>query len=571
MRISYQTQIEKRITRFRWKVLLEDILEKPHGKTILIPVYEEEISKNVMLNRVDQLTHQRLSQKLKQVGFIGKESQLYSFSLFVQEVDRPSGNDFSYEEIIVFGLGKRNIFQMVVFQRSFANVIRYMKSAFLSSASLSVDFDDIQIEDNEMNGYEMVGRILIEAFYLSQYSFTLYKSAEERKKIKEVREMHFYLHCGSKEDNKKQKEREFKRGLSFGTAVSSGVYLTRDLVNEPASHVYPKTLADIARSIALESAGEITCEVLDRNQCTKLGMGAFLGVAKGSDHEPQFIIIKSLKSKVQSQKLKTQNQNTKEKRQQEKTKKICLIGKSITFDSGGLSLKPADSMETMKIDMAGGATVLGFFHTLSLLKKEQLFFSPDEIYGILPACENMPSGKALRPGDIVTALNGKTIEVANTDAEGRLILADALSYAEKYIQPEYIVDLATLTGAIMVALGDEITGLFGNDADFTERVLQSAQYEGEEIWKMPLHAGYLSLMKSMCADIKNVSKGRYGGAITAALFLQEFVSSHTKWAHLDIAGASYNEGEAQGMREKGATGWGVKTLTRLIYDYTKGL
>lgn len=564
MRILYQTQIENRIKRLQWKVLLEDILEKPHGKTLLIPVYEEELVKNELYNRVDQFTHKRLSQKLKQVGFIGKENQLYSFSLFVQENDPSSDNDFFYEEIIIFGLGKKDVFHLSVFQGSLATALRYCRDKALFSVALFVDCSMIKSDLKKEEMYETVGKFLAEALYLSQYAFTLYKSVEERKKIHEVNKIYFYLHCHLRHDTKKQAELEFKKGLLSGIAVSKGVYLTRDLVNEPASHVTPHTLADVARSIASESEGMITCQVLGQEQCRRLGMGAFLGVAKGSDHEPQFIILKSLKSNIQDQKTKIKNQK-------EKTKKICLIGKSITFDSGGLSLKPADSMETMKIDMAGGATVLGFFYTLSLLEKARLFFSSYEMYGILPACENMPSGKALRPGDILTALNGKTIEVANTDAEGRLILADALSYAEKYIQPEYIIDLATLTGAIMVALGDEITGLFGNDRDFTKDVLRSAQYEGEEIWEMPLHGKYLSKMKSISADIKNVSNSRYGGAITAALFLQEFVSPKTKWVHLDIAGASYNEGEVVGMKEKGATGWGVKTLIQFIYDYTKSL
>ena len=564
MRISYQAQIENRIQRLTAKVSLQDILEKPHGKTLLIPVYEDEINKNVLFNRVDQLVYNKLSQKSKQIGFTGKRCEFFSLSFFRPESDHSLGDGFPYEEIIVFGLGKISVFHFSILQRSSATVFRYMREKSLSSASFFVNCEDILGGSEEDSQYETVGRFLIEAFYLSQYSFNIYKSSEERNKKKEDTEIFFYLHFGSDEHNKKQKELQFKQGLLFGKAVSEGIYMTRDLVNEPASHVYPKKLADVARAIAYESKGAITCQVLDRDHCAKVGMGAFLGVAKGSDHEPQFIILTYKKLNIKDKKIPRDKINT-------SIKKICVIGKSITFDSGGLSLKPAEAMETMKIDMAGGATVIGFFHTFSLLCKKHFFSFPHEIYGILPACENMPSGKALRPGDIVTALNGKTIEVANTDAEGRLVLADALSYAEKYIQPEYIVDLATLTGAIMVALGDEITGLFGNHKDFTRRVLQSAQREGEEIWEMPLYAPYLTRMKSISADIKNVSKSRYGGSITAALFLQEFVSSHTRWAHLDIAGSSYNEGEVAGIHEKGATGWGVKTLFRLIYDYTKGL
>jgi leucyl aminopeptidase len=240
-----------------------------------------------------------------------------------------------------------------------------------------------------------------------------------------------------------------------------------------------------------------------------------------------------------------------------------LIGKSITFDSGGLSLKPSEAMEWMKIDMAGGAAVLGVFKFLSLLAargwEDRLNVN---VFGILPACENMPSGKALRPGDILTALNGKTIEVLNTDAEGRLTLADALSYAEKFIKPDYCVDLATLTGACMVALGEDIAGLFGNDNQLIKKFETVAKKENEELWQLPLPSWYRKLIQSDIADIKNIG-GRYGGAITAALFLKEFVEK-MKWIHLDIAGPAFNQREERGIIKKGATGWGVISLIEFL-------
>ena len=217
----------------------------------------------------------------------------------------------------------------------------------------------------------------------------------------------------------------------------------------------------------------------------------------------------------------------------------------------------------MKIDMAGGAAVLGFFSCLSDLPQVGV-----DIYGILPACENMPSGHATRPGDIVTALNGKTIEVLNTDAEGRMALADAISYAEKNIRPDYIIDLATLTGAIMVALGENIAGLFSNNTTLAEKLIKAAKTANEKVWEMPLPEEYKDKMKSDIADLRNISSSSYGGAITAAIFLQEFVSK-AKWAHLDIAATAFNEGKETGLIPKGGTGFGVKSLVEyLLQEFT---
>jgi len=269
-------------------------------------------------------------------------------------------------------------------------------------------------------------------------------------------------------------------------------------------------------------------------------MGAFLGVAQGSERKPKFIILKYNNSP--------------------KSKKICLIGKTVIFDSGGLSLKPSSSMEIMKIDMAGGATVLGIFKILSKLDIKT------SVIGILPACENMPSGHAIRPGDVVTALDGQTIEVLNTDAEGRLTLADALAYTEKYLGPEIIIDLATLTGACIVALGKEITGLFGNNKQLINDFEKISQKEGDHIWPLPMYEPYLKKMKSEIADWKNTGGAGFGGAIIAALFLKEFVKK-TKWLHLDIAGPAYSE-ETKGVVSKGGTGWGVVSLIEFIKKFS---
>ena len=276
-------------------------------------------------------------------------------------------------------------------------------------------------------------------------------------------------------------------------------------------------------------------------------MGSYLSVARGSVVPPKFIVL-HYKPTVSVKSPKGGSPFG---------RKIALVGKSIMFDSGGLSLKPSGSMEDMKIDMSGGATVLGVF---SVLAKTPVSY---EVFGILPACENMPSGHATRPGDIVTAMNGKTIEVLNTDAEGRLTLADAMVYAEKHCKADVIIDLATLTGACVVALGGDLAGLFSNDDKLSDSFEESAKQVGDEVWKLPLHMPYLKKMKSDIADLKNIGGGRDGGAITAAVFLSEFVDK-AKWIHIDIAGPAYRTDEPKGALGKGGTGWGVLSLFEFL-------
>jgi leucyl aminopeptidase len=277
-------------------------------------------------------------------------------------------------------------------------------------------------------------------------------------------------------------------------------------------------------------------KVLDRAACEKLGMGAYLAVAKGSDEPPYFLHLVY-----------------RPHRSNKTNKKIALVGKAVTFDSGGLSLKPSDHMETMKSDMAGAAAVLGIFSVLSDIAPGA------EVHGLIAACENMPSGKAMRPGDIVTAMNGKSIEILNTDAEGRLTLADALAYANKKIKTDSIVDLATLTGACMAALGTDIAGLLSNDEKMSSKIELAAKSSGEPVWRLPLFSDYSPLMAGDHADLRNISRAKYGGAITAGLFLKEFAGD-TPWAHLDIAGPAFVERDALSYMNKGGTGFGVRTM-----------
>jgi leucyl aminopeptidase len=317
-----------------------------------------------------------------------------------------------------------------------------------------------------------------------------------------------------------------RRGEIFGGAA----VFARDLVNMPANEVHPTHLAKVAGRIAREA--RLRLRVYDRAQCARLGMGAFLAVAAGSRQPPKFIHLTYAP-------------------RGRPARRVALIGKGVTFDAGGLDLKSADGMLRMKDDMSGAAAVLGIMKVLPLLKARV------EVHGLIAATENMPSGSAFRPGDVLRAMNGTTIEVGNTDAEGRLTLADALSYARDRVEPDEIIDLATLTGACVVALGPLCAGLFASDQALADRLLAAAQQAGERLWQLPLIDEYREHLKSEVADLNNVGP-RGGGAITAGLFLREFAGS-TPWAHLDIAGPAFSEKDLP-LAPKGATGVAVRTL-----------
>lgn len=495
------------------------------GEVLIFLGFEDSFKKNELLNFLDKKTSVSLSKRLTRQEYLAKEGEMVM-------IESPP----LFDLIVFLGLGKEKDFNFVKLKNSLANSFRKISS--LKHKSVQLYYDQKLGKDT----FEL-GKSLALSYHLANYRFLKFKSRESQKKIKIVEKLTVIF-------DKKYSSLlpEFKHGVEIGSSIADGIYLTRNLVNEPASHVHPEILASVAGQIAKDSKSSIEVQILEENECRKLGMGSFLGVAQGSERKPKFIVLHYLPK-------------TKSKA------KVCLVGKSITFDSGGLSLKPADFMMDMKIDMAGGATVLGVFKILSLISNLSNWSNLKcEVYGILPACENMPSGKALRPGDVVTALNGKTIEVLNTDAEGRLALADALSYAEKFIKPDYMIDLATLTGACMVALGKDLTGMFGNNESFLREFEKISKAEGDELWTLPLYKPYAQKMKSDIADLKNIGGGRYGGAITAAVFLAEFVTK-SKWIHLDIAGPAYNDEAENGIVPKGGTGWGVATIVEWLKNF----
>jgi len=326
-----------------------------------------------------------------------------------------------------------------------------------------------------------------------------------------------------------------KKAVKTADAIAAGVIQARDLVNEPPNVLYPEEFAD--RAAKLEKLG-VEIEILDEKALKKIGMRALLGVGQGSRRESRVAIMRWNGAKKDE-------------------KPVAFVGKGVTFDTGGISLKPGAGMEDMKGDMAGAACVVGLMQALAGRKAKV------NAIGVIGLVENMPDGNAQRPGDIVTSLSGQTIEIINTDAEGRLVLADLLWYAKGRFEPKFMINLATLTGAIMVALGSEHAGLFSNDDELAQNLTASGLATGERVWRMPLSPEYDKLIDSQFADMKNTG-GRYGGSITAAQFLQRFVGD-TPWAHLDVAGTAMNSVKNDLNRSWGG-GWGVRLLDRLVAD-----
>ena len=326
------------------------------------------------------------------------------------------------------------------------------------------------------------------------------------------------------------------------SALLEGISLTRELVTEPANVIYPVSFVERCRS-AMEGLG-IEFEVLDENQMRELGMGALLGVGQGSEQPPRLLAMRWNGAADAAK------------------KPVVLIGKGITFDTGGISIKPAQGMEAMKWDMGGAGAVAGAMRAIAGRKAKA------NVVGICVLAENMPDGKAQRPGDVVTSMSGQTIEVINTDAEGRLVLSDAMTWAQRQYRPEYMVDLATLTGAMIISLGHEYAGLFTNDDGLGEMLTRAGNASGDKLWRMPLGEAYDKLMDSTIADMKNAGP-REAGSITAATFLQRFVEDGVKWAHLDVAGMVWSE-KPGSLYDKGATGFGVALLDRFVSDSFEG-
>ena len=473
------------------------------GSSLIFGIVEEDLKNQ--LQKIDFIIDSKLLQeKINQKKFKGEKGKILNFDFFDQRL----------QNLKIIGLGESKNINSNDIKNSLADVIR--KSAD-KEEKISILFPWELI--NSQEEIQSFG----ESARLSAYKDNRFNSKRDDKKV--LKEIEF-LNL-NKFKNINFNETEY---------ICEGVELARRLVAAPPNSLTPLEMSIQASKIAKDHGLEI--KILEKNECEDLGMGAYLAVAKGSDLEPKFIHL-TLKSKSPVK------------------EKIALVGKGLTFDSGGYNLKVgASQIEMMKYDMGGSAAVLGAAKALGAIKPDGL-----EIHFIVAACENMINGSAVHPGDVIKASNGKTIEINNTDAEGRLTLADALTYASN-LKPDSIIDLATLTGAIVVALGNDVAGFWTNNNMMAKDLKTASSQAGEELWQMPLQKSYKDGLKSHIADMKNTGP-RAGGSITAALFLEEFFDKNIKWAHIDIAGTCWTD-KNKGIHPSGATGYGVKTLVQWI-------
>jgi leucyl aminopeptidase len=428
--------------------------------------------------------------------------------------------------IVLAGLGKRETFDAAAAERVAATIVGRLLNSGEETLSFALDLP----KKAKLTAPELAAHLALGAT-LRSYRFDHYRkvSDDDKATLKGV-------------TVKTRDVGGAKKAWTELFAVAEGIFFARDLVNEPANILHPEEFAD--RMQVLKKLG-VKVEVLDVPAMTKLGMNALLGVGQGSAFEPRMVVM--------------QWNGGGRSKGKERSGPLAFVGKGVCFDSGGLSLKPANSMMGMKGDMGGAAAVVGLMHALAKRNARV------NAVGVVGLVENMPDGKAQRPNDIVKTMSGQTIEILNTDAEGRLVLADALWYTQDRFKPRFMVNLATLTGAILIALGSEHAGLFSNNDELAERLTKAGKAEGEPVWRLPLGDGYDRLVKSKIADMKNIG-GPQAGSITAAQILQRFVNK-LPWAHLDIAGVAWQDGEQKPLAPSWGTGWGVRVLNRLVADY----
>jgi leucyl aminopeptidase len=426
------------------------------------------------------------------------------------------------KRVLLVGLGKKKDARVDHVRQAMGTAVKRVRQAGASSFATCLHGDGLP----KTSAVELA-QALVEGAILGSYQFTEYLS-DKKAGAKQVARL-TVLASDARE------LADLKEGARRGAATAEAAMFVRDLCNHPSNVMTPTRVAAEAKKIGRERS--VRVKILERAQAERLGMGAFLGVARGSHEPPKFIVLEYAGSRRNG-------------------KPVVIVGKTITFDTGGISLKPAENMEQMKADMTGGAEVLATVRAASRLRL------PIHLIGILPATENMPGGRAIKPGDILTTLSGKTVEVQNTDAEGRLILADGLAYAAR-LKPAAVIDIATLTGACVVALGQFAIGMFGNDDQLKRSVRDAGLKAGERVWEMPLWEEYFEQLKSDVADMRNIG-GRGGGMITAALFLSKFAGDHP-WVHLDIASTDWSERE-RAYIPKGPTGIGTRLLIQYLID-----
>ena len=476
---------------------------------IVVGVYADDKKLREPARRVNEASRGALSEVLDAEKFQGKVGHVTHLH---------TTGRLPARRVVVVGLGKRAETTAEALRRAAASGLRRARDLGARAVAIEVLGDRLPARQR--------AQAVVEGGILGTYTFDRYKREKSDKQVET-------LHVAESDGRQR---RDATDGARRGEVFAQATWFARDLINAPANEVHPSHLARVATEIA-KTAG-LGVQVLDRAECKRLGMGAFLGVAAGSEQPPKFIHLTYAPAG-------------------RRRKTVAVIGKGITFDSGGLDLKSAEGMLRMKDDMSGAAAVLGIMRALPALKPAV------EVHGLIAATENMPSGAAIRPGDILKAMNGTTIEIGNTDAEGRLTLADAISYAVQKVEADEVVDMATLTGACVVALGPLCSGLFANDQALADRLLAAAETAGERVWQLPLIDEYREHLKSDVADLNNVGP-RGGGAITAGLFLKEFAGDRP-WAHLDIAGPAFVEKDTP-LAPKGGTGCAVRTILTYLTE-----
>ncbi len=490
---------------------ITDKFQEANVEALAVAVFKDEKATSGTLKDFDKMTGGLIASVIKEEDFKGKkgETALLRFK---------GGGGVKASRLLLVGVGDKKDYKAPNVAELSGAATRFLRKRNISNFALlpRCEGDATEIAQNAMCGV-----------ITSQFELDKYKTKDKTDKAVD----NFTLCIEG------AKEKDVKNGLKRGEIIGDSMNFTRDLANEPPNILTPTEMANRAEKIAKETG--MKCEILDDKKMQKLGMNSLLSVGKGTEQPSKMIILRYEPKKSTGK----------------KGELLSLVGKGITFDTGGISLKPGDNMDAMKYDMTGGATVLGIMRAIGHLKPSI------PVLGIVAAVENMPDGKASRPSDVVTAMNGKTIEILNTDAEGRLVLADAVAYAEKQGATK-IVDMATLTGAVIVALGDLNTGIMGNDQELVDEIIECGKEAGENFWQLPVGEDYSDGIKSDIADIKNIGPSRKAGTIMGAVFIQEFVDK-AKWAHLDIAGTAWADA-AKPHYAKGPTAVAVRSLLKLV-------
>jgi leucyl aminopeptidase len=485
-------------------------IEELDAQALAVAVFKDEKPNEGFLKTLDELSGGLVRSAVDAEEFSGKEGETAYFHLM-------ENDKLKFRRLLLVGVGEQKDYGSPQVSQMAGTAVRSLRSKNVKSIGV---VPRVSGKDAD------VAARCVEGAFIALFDPDKYRTVEKEQKT--VDRLVVIVEGGD--------QGALDDGVTRGTVVGEAINFTRDLANEPGAYMTPSDMAERARGVASEFGLEI--DVLDEARMEQEGMGSLLSVARGSDQPAKLIIMKYTPANVKG----------------DDKELLSFVGKGVTFDSGGISLKPGENMELMKYDMTGAATVMGAMRAIAQLKP------PIPILGVAPCTENLPSGKATKPGDVVKAMTGKTIEIINTDAEGRLILADAIAYAKK-LGATKIIDMATLTGAVSIALGDVNAAVLGTDQQLIDEIISAGREVGEKFWQLPLDKEYSKQIKSDIADIKNVG-GRKAGTITAAAFIKEFADG-VAWAHLDIAGTAWGD-EAKPYRSKGPTGIAVRTLLRIV-------